>query len=52
VDHFIPDAPTMRRGLLPRELATQSEDVAVDARGYVYLSDKNHGLFILRDRAL
>lgn len=50
VDWFIPDAPTERRGLLPRTLATQSEDVAVDSRGYVYLSDKNHGLFILRDR--
>jgi len=52
VDHFIPDPPAVRRGLLPRTLATQSEDVVVDARGYVYLSDKNHGLFILRDRRL
>ncbi|NEK58250.1 hypothetical protein GCU56_10245 [Geodermatophilus sabuli] len=48
-DHFIPAAPTVRRGLLPRQLATQTEDVLVDARGYVYISDKNHGLFILKD---
>lgn len=52
VDWFIPDAPSTRRGLLPRTLVTQSEDVVVDRRGYVYLSDKNHGLFILRDRRM
>jgi hypothetical protein len=27
---------------------TQFEDVLVDARGYVYCTDKNHGLFVLR----
>jgi hypothetical protein len=52
VDHFIPDPPTERRGLLPRQLATQTEDVLVDARGVVYISDKNHGLFILQDDAV
>jgi hypothetical protein len=44
---FLPDDPSERRGLLPKDLVTQSEDVLVDARGYVYLSDKNHGLHIL-----
>ena len=44
---FLPDDPVERRGLLPRDLVTQSEDVLVDARGVVYLSDKNHGLHLL-----
>lgn len=44
---FLPDDPAERRGLLPKDLVTQSEDVLVDARGYLYLSDKNHGLHIL-----
>lgn len=48
VGYFIPEDPKTRRGLLPRDLATQTEDVLVDARNYVYISDKNHGLFILR----
>jgi hypothetical protein len=47
VASFLPDDPTERRGLLPRDLVTQSEDVLVDARGYLYLSDKNHGLHVL-----
>ena len=46
--YFIPDDPTERVGILPRDLATQTEDVLVDARGFVYISDKNHGLFILK----
>lgn len=50
LDYFIPESPTQRRGLLPRQLATQTEDVVVDARGYVYISDKNHGLFVLEDK--
>ncbi len=46
---FLPDDPTERRGLLPRTaLVTQSEDVLVDARGFTYLTDKNHGLHIVR----
>ena len=46
---FLPDDPTERRGLLPRTaLVTQSEDVLVDARGYAYLTDKNHGLHVVR----
>jgi hypothetical protein len=31
-----------------RSLVTQLEDVIVDARGYVYCTDKNHGVFVLR----
>jgi hypothetical protein len=49
---YLPDDPTVRRGLLPRTaLVTQSEDVLVDARGYAYLTDKNHGLHVLRHRS-
>jgi hypothetical protein len=52
---YLPDDPTERRGLLPRTLVTQSEDVLVDARGYIYFSDKNHGIHAVRlsdDRGL
>ncbi|MFA9444249.1 LVIVD repeat-containing protein [Egicoccus sp. AB-alg6-2] len=46
---FLPDDPVERRGLLPRgALVTQSEDVLVDNRGVAYLTDKNHGLHVLR----
>ncbi len=46
---FLPDDPIERRGLLPRTaLVTQSEDVLVDNRGFAYLTDKNHGLHVVR----
>lgn len=45
---FVPEDPTERRGTLPSTLVTQFEDVFVDARGYIYCTDKNHGLFVLR----
>ncbi|MFW3169811.1 LVIVD repeat-containing protein [Geodermatophilus sp. CPCC 206100] len=48
VGWFVPEDPAERRGVLPTELATQFEDVVVDARGYVYCTDKNHGVFVLR----
>lgn len=49
VASFLPGDPTIRRGPLPRTaLVTQSEDVLVDARGVIYLTDKNHGLHLLR----
>jgi hypothetical protein len=49
IGHFLPDDPVERRGLLPKTaLVTQSEDVLVDSRGYAYLTDKNHGLHVLR----
>ena len=46
--YFLAADPTERRGVLPRTLVTQSEDVLVDARGYAYLTDKNHGLHVVR----
>jgi hypothetical protein len=46
---FVPPDPRERRGLLPKSaLVAQSEDVLVDARGTIYLTDKNHGLYLLR----
>jgi hypothetical protein len=45
---FIPPQPSKRAGPLPRDLVTQSEDVLVDTRGYVYVTDKQWGLWILR----
>jgi hypothetical protein len=45
---YLPDDPTERRGLLPKTLVTQSEDVLVDARGNIFFSDKNHGMHVVR----
>ncbi len=45
---FVPPDPGERIGLFPRTaLVTQTEDVLVDSRGYIYITDKNHGIFIL-----
>jgi hypothetical protein len=47
--YFVPPEPTRRYGPLPRRVLTaQSEDVLVDARGNIYLTDKNEGLWVLR----
>lgn len=48
VGWFVPPDPAERRGRLPRTLVAQSEDVLVDARGVIYLTDKNHGLYVLQ----
>ena len=48
IAYYLPPDPQERRGLLPKTLVTQSEDVLVDSRGYSYVTDKNHGLHILR----
>ena len=46
---FVPPDPLERRGVLPAgRLVAQSEDVLADARGFIYVTDKNHGLYILR----
>jgi hypothetical protein len=51
VGHFIPADPQRRLGPLPATgLVTQSEDVIVDARGNVFVSDKNRGICVLRYR--
>jgi hypothetical protein len=49
VGYFVPPTPTKRYGPLPYDkLVTQTEDVLVDTRGNIYITDKNWGLFILR----
>jgi hypothetical protein len=46
---FIPPQPTKRIGPKPSTtLVNQTEDVLVDTRGYIYIDDKQWGLFILR----
>jgi hypothetical protein len=49
IAHFVPPDPVRRYGPLPATaLVAQSEDVLVDRRGVIYLTDKNQGLFVLR----
>jgi len=49
VGFFIPPEPTTRYGAVPTtRLAVQTEDVLVDRRGYMYITNKNQGLWILR----
>ncbi len=47
IAYYIPPDPTERLGLLPKKLVTQTEDVLVDRRGTIYITDKNWGLHIL-----
>ena len=47
IGYFVPADPLTRNGPKPSRLVAQSEDVIVDRRGYIYLSDKNHGIHIL-----
>ncbi len=49
IGYFMPPKPTKRYGLMPEdELVVQTEDVLVDKRGYIYITDKNLGIFILK----
>jgi len=48
VGYFVPPDPVARRGPQPSRLVPQSEDVVVDARGFIYVTDKNHGVYVLR----
>jgi len=48
IAYFVPGDPKVRVGAKPSKLVAQSEDVIVDRRGFIYLSDKNHGVHILR----
>lgn len=45
--YYVPEDPETRYGSRPETgLTTQFEDIAVDARGYIYCTDKNHGLHV------
>ena len=49
VGWFIPPTPSKRIGPQPTtKLVTQTEDVLVDRRGNIYITDKQWGLFVLR----
>lgn len=49
VGWFIPPTPTVRRMPAPYDkLVSQTEDVLVDTRGNIYITNKQWGLFILR----
>lgn len=49
VGYFLAPDPVVRRGPLPETgLATQSEDVLIDTRGNIFVTDKNHGIYVLR----
>ncbi|MBI2220341.1 MAG: hypothetical protein HYU53_03945 [Acidobacteria bacterium] len=49
VGYFVPPDPVKRYGPVPKEkLVVQTEDVLVDRRGYIYITNKNQGLWILR----
>ena len=48
VGYFIPPDPVKRYGPVPDKLVEQTEDVLVDRRGYVYITNKNQGMWILR----
>jgi hypothetical protein len=48
IGYFLPPEPTQRIGVLPKTLTSQTEDVLVDGRGYIYITDKNEGLWVLR----
>ncbi|HWP24314.1 MAG TPA: hypothetical protein VNM15_09090, partial [Candidatus Binatia bacterium] len=50
IAYFVPPDPTRRIGTKPSRLVAQTEDVLVDRRGFIYISDKNLGLYILRLR--
>lgn len=52
VGYFIGDDPLERRGPLPTTLVHQAEDVIVDRRGVIYMSEKNSGVHILTFEAL
>lgn len=49
IAYFIAPDPEERRGPLPATgLVTQTEDVIVDNRKNIFISDKNHGIFVLK----
>ncbi len=54
VGYYVPEDPAEHApgAGAPSEPITSSESVLVDRRGYIYLTDKNHGLHVLESRFL
>jgi hypothetical protein len=49
VGFMVPPDPRKRYGAYPKsKLVTQTEDVLVDRRGYIYITDANQGLYVLK----
>ena len=49
VGYFIPPDPAKRVGPMPKKtLVEQTEDVLVDTRGYVYITNKQQGVWVLQ----
>lgn len=49
VGFFLPPEPRKRYGPMPEgKLVLQTEDVLVDRRGYIYITDKNQGVWIVK----
>ena len=49
IGYYVPPDPKKRLGPAPfQKLVCQCEDVLVDKRGYIYMTDKNQGVFIMR----
>jgi hypothetical protein len=48
IAYFIPPDPKTRIGTKPSRLVAQTEDVLVDRRGFIYISQKNQGIYILQ----
>lgn len=46
--YYIPDDPKERRGPIPSKLVHQAQDVLVDRRGVIYMSEGNSGIYVLR----
>ena len=44
--YYIPDDPKERLGPVPSDLVHQAEDVIVDRRGVIYMSEANSGIYI------
>ena len=48
IAYFVPPDPQKRIGTKPSKLVAQTEDALVDRRGFIYISDKNLGIYVLR----
>jgi hypothetical protein len=46
--YYIPDDPPQRYGPMPRQFAVQAEDVIVDRRGFIYMTEKNSGIYVMQ----
>lgn len=53
VGYYVPGDPEERLATQPEQtLVTQTEDVLIDSRGYIYITHKNQGVYILTSQLL